>query len=178
MNVMYRGIDNPVKVSLSGVPQDEINVQITNATHTRAGNIFNVRPGKERTCEIAVWHNGKNMGAYTLRVKDLPAPSPMLDGITGKTAKKSDLLASQGILAQMPRDFDFDLRFRVVSFNVFAAINGYAEEASSNSAAFAPEQQRLFSRLRPGDRVSFTDIKAMGPDGRTVELNDLSIKLK
>ncbi|MDR3235804.1 MAG: gliding motility protein GldM [Prevotellaceae bacterium] len=178
MNVMYRGIDNPVKVSLSGVSQDEINVQITNATHTRAGNIFNVRPGKERTCEISVWNNGKNMGAHTLRVKDLPAPSPVLDGISGKTAKKSDLLASQGILAQMPRDFDFDLRFRVVSFSVFAAINGYAEEASSNAAAFTPEQQRLFSRLRPGDRVSFTDIKAMGPDGRTVELNDISIKLK
>jgi hypothetical protein len=121
----------------------------------------------------------KNMGTTQLRVKDLPTPTPQLDGITGKTATKGELQASQGILAVMPRDFDFDLRFRVVSFSVFAVnSSGYVDEKTSNSNAFVPEQQQIFNRLRPGQRVTFTDIKAVGPDGRTIELPDLSIKIK
>jgi hypothetical protein len=178
MNVVYRGIDNPINVSSSGIPQDKLDVQVSNGTITRNGNTFNLRPGTGRVCEISVVVDGKNMGTSQLRVKDLPTPQPMLDGIPGKTATKGDLLASQGILAQMPRDFDFDLRFRVVSFTVFATIDGYSVEETSNAAAFVPKQQQLFERLRPGQRVSFTDIKAVGPDGKTIDLSDISIKLK
>jgi hypothetical protein len=51
-------------------------------------------------------------------------------------------------------------------------------EETSNSNMFVPKQQQIFNRLRSGQRVTFTDIKAVGPDGRTIDLADLSIKLK
>jgi gliding motility-associated protein GldM len=178
MNVVYRGIDNPVSISSSGIAQEKIDVQISNGTIVPHGSEYLVRPGDGRMCEISVYSEGKNMGTQQLRVKDLPSPLPVLDGISGKVATKGELLASQGILAEMPRDFDFDLRFKVVSFTVFATVDGYALEETSNSNAFIPKQQQIFNRLRPGQRVSFTDIKAVGPDGRTVDLPDLSIKLK
>jgi gliding motility-associated protein GldM len=178
MNVVYRGIENPISVSSAGIPQDKLDVRISNGMIVRKGNEFLVTPGNGRVCEISVFVDGKNMGARQLRVKDLPTPAPQLDGITGKTATKNELLASQGILAAMPRDFDFDLRFRVTSFTVFAIIDGFADEETSNSNTFVHKQQQIFNRLRPGQRVTFTDIKAVGPDGRTIELSDLSIKLK
>ncbi|MDR3181039.1 MAG: gliding motility protein GldM [Prevotellaceae bacterium] len=180
MNVVYRGIENPVNVSSAGIPQDKLDVRITNGTIERKGNEFMVIPGSGRICEISVFVDEKNMGTRQLRVKDLPPPTPQLDVIQGKTATKSELLASQGILAAMPRDFDFDLRFRVVSFSVFVpdATSGYVLEEESKSAAFTDRQKQIFNRVRSGQRVTFTDIKAVGPDGRTIDLNDFSIKIK
>jgi gliding motility-associated protein GldM len=180
MNVVYRGIENPISISSAGIPQDKLDVKITNGTIEHKGNEFMVTPGNGRICEISVFVNEKNMGTRQLRVKDLPAPMPQLDVIQGKTATKNELLASQGILAAMPRDFDFDLRFRVLSFSVLSndATSGYDMEEASNSAAFTPRQKQLFNRVRSGQRVTFTDIKAVGPDGRTIELNDLVIKIK
>ncbi|MDR2448762.1 MAG: gliding motility protein GldM [Prevotellaceae bacterium] len=179
MNVVYRGIENPISISSAGIPQDKLDVRITNGTIEHKGNEFIVVPGNGRICEVSVFVNGKNMGTRQLRVKDLPTPAPQLDVVSGKTATKNELLASQGILAVMPRDFDFDLRFRVVSFSVFAVdANGYVMEEESKSETFAPRQKQMFNRLRPGQRVTFTDIKAVGPDGKTIELSDLSIKLK
>jgi hypothetical protein len=154
-------------------------VRITNGTIEHKGNEFLVIPGSGRLCEISVFVDGKNMGSCQLRVKDLPTPIPQLDGISGKTTTKNELLASQGILAVMPHDFDFDLRFRVVSFSVSATdATGFILEAESNSNAFDSKQKQIFNRLRSGQRVIFTDIKAVGPDGRTIDLSDLSIKLK
>jgi gliding motility-associated protein GldM len=179
MNVVYRGIENPISISSAGIPQDKLDVRITNGTLEHKGNEFLVTPGAGRVCEISVFVNEKNMGTRQLRVKDLPTPTPQLDGILGKTAAKNELLASQGILAAMPRDFDFDLRFRVVSFSVFAtAASGYAVEEESKSAAFTTRQKDIFSRVPSGQRVTFTDIKAVGPDGKIIDLADLSIKLK
>ncbi|MDR3184176.1 MAG: gliding motility protein GldM [Prevotellaceae bacterium] len=179
MNVMYRGIENPVSISSAGIPQDKLDVRISNGTFVRKGNEFLVTPGNGRICEISVFLGEKNMGAHQLRVKDLPTPTPQLDGITGKSATKNELVASQGMLAAMPRDFDFDLRFRVVSFSVFAPnASGYTEEEESKSAVFTDRQRQIINRVRSGQRVTFTDIKAVGPDGKTIDLADLSIKIK
>ncbi|MDR0692365.1 MAG: gliding motility protein GldM [Prevotellaceae bacterium] len=179
MNVVYRGIANPISVSSAGIPQDKLDVRITNGTIEHKGNEFLVVPGNGRICEISVFVNEKNMGTRQLRVKDLPVPTPQLDVISGKTATKNELLASQGVLAVMPRDFDFDLRFRVVSFTVSATdANGYTMDETSNAETFTSRQKQIFNRLRTGQRVLFTDIKAVGPDGKTIELSDLSIKLK
>jgi gliding motility-associated protein GldM len=179
MNVVYRGIENPISISSAGIPQDKLDVRITNGKIEHKGNEFMVVPGSGQMCEISVFVNGKNMGTRQLRVKDLPTPTPQLDGILGKNATKNELLASQGILAAMPRDFDFDLRFRVVSFSIFTGdATGYITEEESASAAFTPRQKQIFNRVRSGQRVTFTDIKAVGPDGRTIELSDLSIKIK
>ncbi len=178
MNVVYRGIENPVSISVSGIPLDKLEVRMTNGTITRQGLTFNLIPGDGRTCDISVFSEGKSMGTQTLRVKDLPPPSAQLDGITAKTASKGELMASQGILAKMPRDFDFDLQYRVVAFTVFASIDGYVTEETVQSNMFVDKQRNIFNRMRPGQRVFFTDIKALGPDGKTVELEGLSIKIK
>ncbi len=177
MNVVYRGIDNPMNISLSGVSLDKLNPDVTNGTITRTGKDFMLRPGSGRTCDISVFVDGKNMGTQSFRVKDLPTPNPVVEGISGKTASKGELGASLGMLAEM-KDFDFDLRYTVVSFTMSVNIGGYEETKTANSYAFTDEQKQLLTRVKPGQRVSFTDIKAKGPDGRVVELYDLSVKIK
>ncbi|MDR0295581.1 MAG: gliding motility protein GldM [Prevotellaceae bacterium] len=179
MNVLYRGIENPVSISASGASHERMEVSMTNANWSRQGDTYIVKPGDGRTCEISVKVDGKQLDKpQSFRVKDLPLPMPMLDGLTSKLATKGELQASMGVKAEMPRDFEFDLKYRVTSFRVFASIDGYAEDEVSQSNTFTDKQKKIFDRLRSGQRVIFTEIKAIGPDGKTVELFDTSVKIR
>jgi hypothetical protein len=174
---VYRGIENPLSISLSGVSLDKLDPKVTNGTIVRRGNEFFVRPGDGRTCIVSVHVDGKNMGGPTFRVKDLPIPTPALEGISGRTATKGDLEASLGLLAEM-KDFDFDLKYKIISFKVSVTIDGYLEEKESNSERLTEDQKSLFRRVRPGQRVAFRDIKAVGPDNQPKDLFEFSIRVK
>jgi gliding motility-associated protein GldM len=176
MNVVYRGIENPISISLSGVPPEKLQPTVTNGTITRGTNEFILIPGNSNICTVSVAYDGKDMGGMSFRVKNLPIPTPRLEGITSKTATKGDLMASQGIFAEM-KDFDFDLKYRVTSFTVSATIQGYLEEKNANSQLFTEEQKQLFNRVRSGQLVAFTNIIARGPNG-DVELQDLTVKVR
>jgi len=179
MNVLYRGIDNPVSVSAAGASIERITINVSNANWVQAGGIFNIKPGEGRTCEITVRVDGQQLDKpQSFRVKNLPIPMPVLDGITSKLVSKGELQASQGIRAEMPSDFEFDLKYRVTTFRVSATIDGYTEEEVSSSNTFTDKQRRIFDRLRSGQRIMFVDMKAAGPDGKTVDLPDLTVKLR
>ena len=78
----------------------------------------------------------------------------------------------------MPKDFDFDLKFRVTSFTLAATIRGFNQEESSKSQAFTDGQKRILNNLQTGNVVSIINIKAVGPGGDSRDLNDLVIKIK
>jgi gliding motility-associated protein GldM len=182
MNVFYRGVDNPIDVSAAGIPDNKVAISVTNGTLRRAGGQYMLVPGDGSICDISVVAevNGvkTSMGKKTFRVKSVPTPMPEMDGIQGKTASRQQLMASQGVRANMPQDFDFDLKFNIRSFTVFASIDGYVREEVSQGMMFTEKQKQIINRLQSGQRLSITDIKALGPDGKVVELPDLSIKVR
>lgn len=183
MNVLYRGIENPMELSVSGVPTEKVEVRITNAEYRKINGGFIVKPLEGRTCEVSVYTNlngtKKLMGSSTFRVKQLPPPIPRLDGATSKTISKSVLMSSLGIRAEMPQDFDFDLKYSVKSF-VVAGKNseGYDINEGSNSAGFTERQRAIINSVRSGSRLMITDIKAAGPDGKLIDLQDLVYKIR
>lgn len=186
MNVLYAGVENPLDISVgAGVSIDKIRAEINGTPIQRKGNSFVVTPSASlKTVDIAVSAeiNGewKNMGTSKFRIKQVPIPSPVLDGVTGRTATKNELSASQGLIARMPSDFEFDLKMTVVSFTVSTVSNdGYTRDETSNSAQFTQAQYGLFKNLRANSQVVFTNIKAKNSTtGAIVELNDLVIKIK
>jgi gliding motility-associated protein GldM len=183
MNVLYRGIDNPVELSVSGIPNENVVVEITNASIRKAGGVFMVTPGGGRECEVRVFAKiggtKKLMGTSSFRVKQLPPPTPRLDGANTKTISRSTLMSSLGIRAEMPQDFDFDLKYTVRSFVITGrSRDGYDQSESSNSAAFTSSQKSILANVSSGQRVFISEIKAVGPDGKVVELNDLVYKIR
>ncbi len=185
MNVLYLGVDNPVDISLPGVAPDKVSATISRGTIKQASlGSYIVQPGGGApTVDITVYAEmeGKRkvaMGTKTFRVKRVPPPTPKIIGITGKIAEKNQLEASLGIIAEMPQDFDFDLKYKVVSFKLSATIGGFLQERESNSSRFTDEQKRIIGSLRTGNQVAITDVKAVGPSGDVVELNDLVIKIR
>ena len=183
MNVFYNGVDNPVEISIPGVSMDKISATISRGTLKQTATGFVVQPGSgATTCDITVYAivDGakRNMGTKTFRIKQVPAPNPRVSGITSKTVAKNELAAAMGVIAEMPRDFDFELKFTVTSFTLAATVRGFNQEKSSNNQLFTDDQKRILTNLQSGSVVNIINIKAVGPGGDVRELNDLVIKIK
>lgn len=181
MNVFYQGVENPIDVSVTGVPMGKIKVSVTNASITGSGGIRQVIPTTTGKCivNVSAEINGvnKNLEGKEFRVKRLPTPTPTVYGINGKSATKGQLASAQGVIAKMPEDFDFKYPIKVTGFTVSLVQGGFLEEARSESDKFTEKQRSLISGIRGSSRVMITDIKASGPAG-TVDLPDLVYKVQ
>jgi gliding motility-associated protein GldM len=182
MNVLYRGVDNPVDISVAGVPMDKIQPSIDNGSIRRVGNAFVVQPGSGKTANISVIatidNAKKNLGSVPFRIKNVPDPTPRVIGITSKTVDKVYLTASDGIAAEMPPDFDFDLKFTIKSFTISANVDGYEQSDNIAGWRFTDKAKTIINRIRPNQRITIENIKAVGPDGVVRDLNDINIKVK
>jgi gliding motility-associated protein GldM len=166
MNVFYLGVDNPIDISVSGVSQQNIDVNISNGSLTPAGQggSYIVKPKSIGECNISVTAavNGeqKNMGARKFRVKRVPNPEASLHNITGKNVTRGQLSAVQGVVAKMPADFDFDLSWKVTSFTLELIQGGYQTTEISKNNQFTPEQRTMMTGAKVGSRIFITNIKA------------------
>lgn len=57
------------------------------------------------------------------------------------------------------------VRFKIVSFEIRALINGSSQSAISNKECFSIQQKELIKKLKVGGFIHFEQIKVMAPDG-------------
>ena len=183
MNVLYIGVPNPIDISVSGFPDSRVSASVRGGRLSKkaAGKYIATvtKPGKTKISVNVKDDNGKSrsMGSMEFRVKYIPKPEAKIAGKNGGTIKKSELMAQQGVKADL-ENFAFDLKFRVTGFTVVATIDGYERAEPGNSYRFSAKQKNLMKKVRRGSRVSFTNIKAKGPDGRNKKLSSIIFKLK
>ncbi|MGE0078500.1 MAG: gliding motility protein GldM [Bacteroidales bacterium] len=185
MNVLYLGVDNPLEISIPGISPDKTSASISKGSIKPVGSgSYVAQPGAGiSTCEITVYAEmeGKRkqaMGTKTFRVKRVPPPLPRVIGVTGKSVEKNQLAASLGVIAEMPQDFDFELKYKVVSFKLSSTVGGFLKEKESTSSRFTDDQKTLINSLRSGNQVAITDVKAVGPSGDVIDLNDMVLKIR
>jgi gliding motility-associated protein GldM len=184
MNVLYAGFENPVSISVPGVPGKNISASVANGNGSlksdgKGGFIAVPKQiGKNMEIEVTANHEGgrrQSMGKYTFRVKQLPDPSPFIeyqdkDGHTqryrgGTAFAKRDLMSTNGIVAAID-DGLLNIGFKVLSFEtVFYDNMGNAVPVISDGANFSARQKDMFRRLSTGKRFYISHVKAIGPDG-------------
>jgi len=170
MNVVYRGIDNPIAVG--GGVGGEISATATNGSLTRTGNgTYNLRPGEADEVTINVSSAGSSLGSMKFRVKDLPKPQALIRNVVNGQVSKSALLAANRVEAEM-KDFDFDgVKYDVVGYTFrYKTKAGTTKEAKANSGAFTDEIKNAISGSNVGDMFQFTAIQVRGNDGKTKTL--------
>lgn len=183
MNVVYQGLDNPVSVSVPGIPNEKLSVSATNATLVASGNgkyIVKVKGG--RTVDVNVFatmESGekRSMGTISLRVKHIPKPTAQYGSLKESgTMSKSEASVQLGLSAYY-ENFDFNIIPKVKSFHmsVFSS-SGYIDLVS-NSNMLTPEMKQVLQQLRKNQKIIFEDIHAVGPDGIEVKLSPLTIKI-
>ncbi len=193
MNVLYAGIDNPISISVPGVPMSAIQATMTNGTLTRSGDHWVARPGKVGTeAEISVSAqmegSTQQMGSMKFRVRKLPDPSPyiaMKDAQgnpvhykgSPKRISKAALLAADGVGAAIDDEI-LNVSYTVISFSTtFYDSMGNAIPEVSNGASFSPRQKEQFKRLKPGKSFFISNVKAKGPDGITRDISPMEVAL-
>ena len=187
MNVVYRGIDNNFSVSVPGVSADKVTVTCEGGKITKSGKGYVVRPERDGTIKInvAAEMNGKKvaMGSQEYRVKYLPDPKAFLqyvdqngmprtiqDGRLGRRFLKDDkttLIASYG------EDELLKANFKITSFSMVTVVGSADSQGGKLSAA----QIRLLDRLEGNDYITFKNIRAVGPDGKTRNLGLIQVQL-
>ena len=183
MNVFYRGVENPVSVSVSGYSDKDIVASMTNGTLTKGKDGYIVKPGKENEATVSatvtnVDGSKKPMPGIKFRVKNVPNPSPYFAGksVNDETIKKTEVTAAQGVIAKM-ENFEFDLKFEIVGYKVTMIVGGTPIEKISNGAALTGDMKEMLAKAKPGQKIYIESIKARGPDGTVRNLGALSFKV-
>ena len=191
MNVMYYGIPNPIDVSVPGVSPDRITVRVENGTlsnervrDSRGQNFRGtraVRPnavGQNVRVIVTADLGGRNIQfpPYEFRVKPVPPPVATFAQRSTGTISRASAIAQQGVFAVL-HDFDFDLHYEVTGFSVLYYDRGNDYEYSSTSSNLTAQQRDLISRLNRGNDLIIKDIRARGPDGRTIDLSPIILKI-
>lgn len=182
MNVLYRGVDNPLDIGVPGV--DPSKITVTGPGVKKLGNgsymadVTNVS-GREMKISVSVQEvdeNGKtisrNMGSKDFRVKGLP---PAVGSVFGKSEGiMSKSLISRAEVEAKYQDFPFDLDLTVTAFEV--AVPGFPPEQVRGNKLPEGVKTRI-AKLKPGSTISIRNIKAVvqGKGTRVPQIGNISI---
>lgn len=185
MNVLYAGYDNPMSVSVPGIPSSKLRVSMTGGSFEQKGEGKYIArpstPGTEAVITVSAESEGRmqEMGKFTFRVRKLPDPTAYIaytaDGgenhFTGGGLSKQILMSTEGIGAAID-DGLLNIAFRVNSFEMllFDAM-GNAVPYKSNGANFSDQQKAQMRGLARNKHLFIRDIHATGPDGIERTLN-------
>jgi gliding motility-associated protein GldM len=180
MNVLYAGYENPMSISIPGVPLSAVSANMTGGGFRSVGmGRYIARPsavGHDVSINVSAIQNGnsRHVGTFTFHVRKLPDPTAYIaigdTRFKGGGMSKASLMGADEINAAID-DGLLDINFRVVNFEtVFFDNMGNAVPMASNGSHFSGRQKEQFRRLSRGRRFYISRVSAVGPDGLTRQL--------
>lgn len=171
MNVMYKGLENPIAISAPGFTNDQIRVSVANGKLSKNNGEYFVTPGNEgntTTVTVSTEIDGKSvvLDKCEFRLKRTPDPVPIINGKTKGSFTKEEILAAKGFVLTMP-DFDFEgYRSTVITYDVTTIVGGYLKTAKNIAGQkFNGEVEDIIKNAKRGQRISIENIRVKAPDG-------------
>ena len=159
MNVVYRGVVNPISVSFAGVDANKIVASAPGLASAGKPGKYNMNPGSGTETTISVTGTLPNGDKVTdkksFRIKGIPGPTGTIRGEMGVVKGPKSNLEIATIGAKL-LDFDFEVGLDVVGFNLKIAgqptvvVNGNRLNAQCKS---------VLSKAGRGDQVTISEIK-------------------
>ena len=160
MNVVYRGVENPITISMPGVADNAVKATAPGLKKVAGVGKYVMNPGNGKEVKInvsATLPDGTPVNsAQTFRIKDIPAPMATARGEWGRIKMPKSTLAKVTIGATLP-DFVFDLNLNVSGFMFKVPGKPAVEVRGTKLDANAI---RALNSARPGDDVMIFDVKA------------------
>jgi gliding motility-associated protein GldM len=157
MNVVYRGVDNPMTISFAGVSNDKVKASAPGMSGTNGK--YTLRPGAGSNVMVTVsatLPDGKVVSdKKEFRIKGIPAPTGKIRGEVSASGSKSNLEVCT-ITAELI-DFDFPIKAQVTQFTI--KVPGQPSKVVSGSKMDAAAKSAI-AKASKGDVVSIFDIKA------------------
>ena len=173
MNVVYRGVSNPLTISIPGIPDNKVSASAPGLKRV-SGSKYAMMPQKGRTVKISAsgsLPDGQRVGSSTeFRIKDIPRPSGTVRGEFGELKMSKNNLEISTIGAML-EDFDFDLNIAVSGFKFkvpgqpTVQVNGSKLDARAKAA---------LKRAGRGESIQIFDIEAYITNNRSYKLKKVS----
>ena len=162
MNVVYRALDNPMTISIPGIPDNKVSASAPGLTKG-SGSKYTMRPGTGREVNITAsgtLPDGQRINTTsTFRIKDIPRPTGTIRGETGDggpVAMQRQGLEIASVGAALP-DFDFDLNLAVTGFSF--KVSGQPT-VRVNGRSLNAQAKATLRRAKRGETVQIFDINA------------------
>lgn len=169
MNVLYRGVSNPISGSILGADTSGLSLSAPGASVSGGKGKWNITPGSGNSITLTISGKGPKgkviSQKFDFRIKNVPPPQGQIRGENELNMPASSI-ANQTVSAAIP-DFDFPVSFQVTGFK-FKVPGRAAMFINGNSLSAAAG---LTKNLRAGDIVYIAGIQATasGLGGQTLK---------
>ncbi|MFT6748139.1 MAG: gliding motility-associated protein GldM [Flavobacterium sp.] len=161
MNVVYRGLPNPMTISFAGISDNNVNASAPGLTKAGGNGKYFLNPGSGSEVTVSVtgkMSDGKSVSDKKMfRIKNIPAPAGAIAGTVGTVPGAKSRLEVSTVSAVL-EDFLYDLKFRVTQFafkvpgQATIIVNGDRVNAQCKAA---------LARAGRGDQIIISDIKTV-----------------
>ena len=193
MNVLYRGVKNPISISVPGVAPELVKPTLQGGSLSpdskegKGNYIAEVKGGSTAKVIVSAEVDGKQrkMGEFEFRVKDVPPPVATIAGIEEGLVSKNRLAAAPTVIPKM-KNFDFELFFKVTKFDLVFQVGTDLITKQVQGSSIPPNDLDQIKRLKSGARVYIENIKAVMLDENNrpasgvtpVSLSPVSLKIQ
>lgn len=193
MNVLYRGVKNPISISVPGIPPDFVRPTITNGSlradskNAKGNYIAEVQGGSEAIVNVSAEIDGKLrfIGSFKFRVKDVPPPVSTVAGVKQEGMINANRLAAAPTVIPQMQNFDFELYFQVTKFDIVFQVGTDLITKPVTGSRIPEDALDQFKRLKLGSRIYIENITAVMLDENNrpaagvtpIKLAPISLKL-
>jgi hypothetical protein len=177
MNVLYRGMNNPIEIAVPGVTSDKVSVTVTNGKIEKNPAGWEVSPGDQNESTFTIFVDNNKVSEKIFRVKNVPDPVALFAGKLEGEITKDIALKTDSLEAEL-KDFLWDLKFEIQGFTFFCSQDNFDIEEISKGNMLNDKMKSMISKCKSGKLIVFKEIKAMGPDGKIRDLNQIILRIK
>lgn len=171
MNVFYKGLDNPVTVSVPGYPPSQLIVSGSGPISVSGGNgNYVVKANNTGAAKINVsvkTEDGRtiSMGSQEFRVKTIPTPVLKWGGKRSGELVPAGLASASPLIPEM-ENFDFEVYSRILSFEIsYTGQGGLLQRREVTGNQIPGDLQGKIRSMRRGEKVFFSDVVIQLPSG-------------
>ena len=187
MKFLYEEIENEVEIAMSGVPSGSIRASIegSGSITLKENNIWTVKGldlAKSKNVNVVLSANvgGRSISdRVEFKVRPLPLPTAYLSykdengtdqKYEGGLITRRRLLDAGKVLAAIDDGY-LNIQHKVTGFTMmFIDGKGMTIPYVSNSDEFTPQQREQIQNLAKGKMFNISNVKALHPSGRPVNL--------
>ena len=180
--VLYIGINNPVKILINGISSNDISAELYGDGSIERDPdspfVFNVKVSQYGNYAIGIMAgikgDAREIAQYIFKARRIPDPVLMTNiGARGGDIEKSYLKAITGLVALI-ENFDLPARYKVIGFSMIYESGGKLQRLHSDNELLTDAMKQLINMAQPDDLIIFEGIRVIGPDELPRNLNSLA----
>ncbi len=174
MNVVYRGVPNPMTISIPGIPDNLVTARGIGLKRAKGIGKYIMTPGTGK--EVAISVSGKLPNGQTVstsqkfRIKGIPSPRGTIRKQDGYVKMPKTSLTKSTVGAAL-LDFDFDLKLKTTAFTI--KVPGQSAVVVRGNRMNA-QAKKAIAKAKRGDVITIFDIKSSLVGNSTYKIKNAS----